>query len=98
MDNKIKDNINTILKTYDLNFGDYKFSISSVSTFEKLDDKGIKVLINSGTLNKIQTQVSAIPDTNEIYLVDFTQQSISEDIKTKLVTELHKLFNDQKKN
>ena len=50
----------------------------------------IKVLINSGTLNKIQTQVSAIPDTNEIYLVDFTQQSISEDIKTKLVTELHK--------
>lgn len=38
MDNKIKDNINTILKTYDLNFGDYKFSISSVSTFEKLDE------------------------------------------------------------
>ena len=38
MDNKIKDNSNTILKTYDLNFGDYKFSISSVSTFEKLDE------------------------------------------------------------
>ena len=55
------------------------------------------MLINSGTFNKIQTQVSGIPDTNEIYLVDYTQQSISEDIKTKLVTELHKLFNDQKK-
>lgn len=38
MDNKIKDNISTILKTYDLNFGDYKFSISSVSIFEKLDE------------------------------------------------------------
>lgn len=63
----------------------------------KYDENGIKVLINSKVLNDIQTHVSQIPNTTEIYLVDFNNQNISEKIKSELVEKLNKMFNDQKK-
>ncbi|MEJ7310826.1 hypothetical protein WL385_06190 [Staphylococcus epidermidis] len=63
----------------------------------KYDENGIKVLINSKVLNDIQTQVSQIPRTTKIYLVDFNNQNISEKIKSELVEKLNKMFNDQKK-
>lgn len=67
--------------------------------YEKVeyDEKGIKIIINSKILNDIQTHVSHIPNTNEIYLVNFNNLNISEKTKKELVKELNKMFNDQKK-
>ncbi|KDP61294.1 hypothetical protein SEVCU013_0003, partial [Staphylococcus epidermidis VCU013] len=67
--------------------------------YEKVeyDEKGIKIIINSKILNDIQTHVSHIPNTTEIYLVNFNNLNISEKTKKELVKELNKMFNDQKK-